>query len=140
MDTKKATAEYRLQQWAQIIHERANSGLSVRAYCERIGIHENTYYYRQNKLRETACKELARETGGSQLAPHGGGESQAKSLMPIGQKAVVWAGINTKSISDSDSFGSSIKISREGWTVTVEPGTDCNQLSEVLKAVSRSCC
>ena len=52
-------AEYRQAQWAKIIQDKNNSGLSVKAYCESVGLHENTYYYRLKKLRESACEELS---------------------------------------------------------------------------------
>ena len=43
MNTKYIAAEYRLSQWAQIMKERKETGLSIRAYCEGRGIHENTF-------------------------------------------------------------------------------------------------
>jgi hypothetical protein len=32
--------------------------VSIREYCEDSGIHENTYFYWQRKLRESACLGL----------------------------------------------------------------------------------
>lgn len=52
-------AEYRSVQWAKIINNRNESGLSIKAFCESAGIRENCYYYWQKKLRETAYQELA---------------------------------------------------------------------------------
>ena len=63
MNTKLVTAELRISHWAGIMKERSDSGLSVRAYCEREGFHENIYYYWQRKLREAACKQLSGEKG-----------------------------------------------------------------------------
>ena len=64
MNTREIAAEYRLSHWAQIMHERKESGLSIRAFCKNAGLHENVYYYWQRKLREASCEELAlrRET------------------------------------------------------------------------------
>jgi transposase-like protein len=45
------------------MHERKESGLSVKAFCEGAGIHENSYYYWQKKLREAACGELSENQG-----------------------------------------------------------------------------
>lgn len=59
MNTRAIAAEYRLSHWGQIIRERMESGLSVRAYCENAGFHENVYYYWQRKLREAACEQLS---------------------------------------------------------------------------------
>jgi hypothetical protein len=36
------------------MHDRAEKGLSVRAYCQSAGIRENTYFYWQHKLRDAA--------------------------------------------------------------------------------------
>ena len=58
MNTRDIASEYRLAHWAQVTRERAERGLSVRAYCGETGIHENTYFYWQRKLREAACLEM----------------------------------------------------------------------------------
>jgi len=58
INTREITSEYRLSHWAGVIQERNTSGLSVKAYCESIGIHTNVYFYWQRKIRETACREL----------------------------------------------------------------------------------
>jgi putative transposase len=58
MNTREIADEYRLSHWAQVMHERVEKGLSIRAYCEEIGIHENTYFYWQRKLREAACTRV----------------------------------------------------------------------------------
>ena len=58
MDTKKITTEYRLSQWAKIVQERSNSGLSIKVFCENAGMRETTYYYWLKKLREKACETL----------------------------------------------------------------------------------
>ena len=63
MDTKKIALEYRMSHWAQIMQNRIKSGLSIKAFCEKAGFHENIYYYWQRKLREAACEELAKIRG-----------------------------------------------------------------------------
>ena len=60
MSTRYIAEEHRLAHWAGIVRDRAESGLSIRAYCESAGFHENNYYYWQKKLREAACEELVR--------------------------------------------------------------------------------
>jgi hypothetical protein len=60
VNTKEIAAEYRLTRWAGIIEERQESGLTIKAFCERSGFHENIYYYWQKKLREAAYNELQR--------------------------------------------------------------------------------
>ena len=51
-NTREITKEYRLSHWAGIMRERSQSGLSVKAFCRRIGICGNTYFYWQRKLRD----------------------------------------------------------------------------------------
>ena len=46
--------EYRMKQWASIVRQCRESGLSNREFCRLNGISEKTYYYRLRKLRETA--------------------------------------------------------------------------------------
>jgi len=56
MDTKLATTQVRLQQWAAIVRERKESGLKVDDYCEAHNISRNAYYYWLRKLREAALE------------------------------------------------------------------------------------
>ena len=58
MNTREIAEEYRLSHWSQIMQERSQSGMSIRAYCKSGGIHENVYYYWQKRLREAACEQL----------------------------------------------------------------------------------
>jgi len=59
MNTKNAVVEYRLTNWAQMIHDRDCSGLSVSAYCESVGMATHVYYYRLRKVREAACERAS---------------------------------------------------------------------------------
>lgn len=49
---RETTQRIRLNQWAGMIRERQNSGMSVRKWCKENGINEKAYYYRQRKVRE----------------------------------------------------------------------------------------
>ena len=42
---------YRAQNWAMVIQECSNSGLSNREFCRQRGISEKTFYYWLRKLR-----------------------------------------------------------------------------------------
>ena len=50
---------YRMEQWREIIQECQKSGLSNRAYCERHGISEKTYYYWLRKVRRAVMERTA---------------------------------------------------------------------------------
>ena len=54
--------EYRTQNWAMVIQECSNSGLSNREFCRQRGISEKTYYYWLQKLRSQMA-----EVAGPQL-------------------------------------------------------------------------
>jgi hypothetical protein len=58
MNTNAIAKELRLSHWAGIMRERTESGLSIKAFCENAGFHENIYFYWQRKLREVACTSL----------------------------------------------------------------------------------
>ena len=46
--------EYRLQNWADVIRECQESGLSNKEFCAQRGISEKTYYYWLRKVRTAA--------------------------------------------------------------------------------------
>ena len=48
--------EYRAQNWAMLIQECNNSGLSNREFCRQRGISEKTYYYWLRKLRSQVAE------------------------------------------------------------------------------------
>ena len=60
MDTKAITKEYRLTQWRQQIRDHKASGLSVREYCEQMGLSENSYYYWLKQLRKAASDQISK--------------------------------------------------------------------------------
>ena len=65
MNTRNAMTEYRLSSWVKMVQDRDCSGLSIKEYCENIGIAKHVYYYRLKKVREAACDELAKVQRGS---------------------------------------------------------------------------
>lgn len=54
MDTKLATAKIRIRQWAEIIKDRCDSGMTVDVYCEKHGLSRNSYFYWLRKVRQEA--------------------------------------------------------------------------------------
>ena len=69
MDTRKATKEYRLSKWAQIVQSRIDSGQNVEEFCQAAGITKNAYFYWQRKLREAACTELVKAEDPKNIVP-----------------------------------------------------------------------
>ncbi len=62
MDAKLATREFRLQQWMAIFHDRSESGLTIKQYCEERGISRDSYFYWQKIARNSAIKNSNRTT------------------------------------------------------------------------------
>ena len=42
----------REHQWLTMVNEQKRSGLTIKAWCSENGISENSFYYRQHKLRK----------------------------------------------------------------------------------------
>jgi putative transposase len=116
MNTRRIAAEYRLTQWAQAMQERRDKGQSVRVYCEESGIHENTYYYWQRKLREAACAGLE-----TTVLPDG------KSLVPRG-----WTALSVKEETDT---GHGLTVEVGGCRIKVLAETDTALLTKVCRAL-----
>jgi len=57
----------KLSQWGAMVREREESGLSVQAYCEQVGIAAKTYYYRLHRLREAAVEQARSEAAQPEL-------------------------------------------------------------------------
>ena len=53
MNTKLATSQIRLKNWAAIIQDRKQSGLSVNDYCSQHQLSRDAYYYWLRKIKET---------------------------------------------------------------------------------------
>ncbi len=52
MDAQQLTHEYRLSQWAPIIHTCRTSGMTVKAWCQENNINEKQFFYWQRRVRE----------------------------------------------------------------------------------------
>lgn len=53
----------RMNEWGQLIHERQQSGQSVRVWCQQNGIRENSYYYWLRIIREESLRETESRSG-----------------------------------------------------------------------------
>ncbi|WP_154669408.1 IS66 family insertion sequence element accessory protein TnpA [Ruminiclostridium cellobioparum] len=51
MDTRLATTNIRIQQWAAVFKAKAELGLTVDEYCDQNGITRNAYYYWLRRAR-----------------------------------------------------------------------------------------
>ena len=57
MNTKLATRQIRLNEWAAIIKDCKASGQKVDIYCEQHGLSRDAYYYWLRKVKEAALTQ-----------------------------------------------------------------------------------
>lgn len=122
INTREIAEEYRMSHWAQVMKERNASGMSIRAYCKSIGLHENVYYYWQRKLREAAY-EATTETkeAGRRLIPQApSGWTLCETTKPEPEKNTV-----------------QIEIGKS--RVTVHVGTNQELLSSICRMLVSIC-
>ena len=121
VNTREIAEEYRLSHWTKIMRERTESGLSIKAFCQREGMNANTYFYWQRKLREAACQGL----------PTTSRNNAAKELVPSG-----WA---VCSVADTNTKEPPVSIEIGKGKITVEAGFDPELLTKVCRVLTSLC-
>ena len=58
MNDRASVSQVRMQQWANIIRNQKESGLTIDAFCEANNISKNRFFYWQKKIRETAIQAV----------------------------------------------------------------------------------
>ena len=104
----------RMNEWKQLIHERQQSGQSVRAWCLQNGIHENSYYYWLSIIREAALCEAEKKSG---------------ALVRVEPEKLA-----VETVSPQSSSGG-IVIRAHGVEVEFPSGTDIEMLAAFVKAL-----
>ena len=102
----------RINEWRQLIHERQQSGQSVRAWCLQNGIRENSYYYWLRIIRREALRETENRSG-----------------------ALVRVEPEVETVSPQPSSGG-IVIRTHGVEAEFPSGTDIGILAAFVKAIS----
>jgi hypothetical protein len=65
MTAREAKRQYRLKEWANMIEDRGQSGLTIRAWCSQNEISIRSYYYWLKQVREYAAMSMTSENGKS---------------------------------------------------------------------------
>ena len=135
-NTKEIATEYQMGQWAEVMRDRATSGLNIRAYCRREGIHPNRYHYWQRKLRETAINTANPKFGllrdkAETIAPVPAGWTQVTAIED--------ENINNESIADKTTASSEVTIEIGKCRVTAKDDTNTELLSKVFKVLVNLC-
>ena len=129
MNTREIAQEYRQSHWAQIMRDRRESELSIKAYCERTGITENAYYYWLRKLRETACEGLRAVQGSPQparLSPSVFTEVKLSDQPDFPEAAIMGR--------------SYVCVEAAGIRLTAGSEYPVEKLTELVGGVMRACC
>lgn len=125
MNTREIATEYRLSHWAQIMRERVDSGLSIKAFCANAGFHENVYFYWQRKLREATCEQLA-EVRTKQMELTAPGFTEVKF-----PEATVQS-------SEPEATGC-LRVEASGVQITADSTYPIDKLAVLLRELTRSC-
>ena len=107
----------RMNEWRQLIHERQQSGQSVRAWCLQNGIRENSYYYWLRIIREEALRET---------------ENRSGALVRVEPEKLA-----AETVSSQPSSGR-IVIRAHGVEAEFPSGTDIGILAAFVKALSHA--
>jgi len=118
MDVQKIAVQFRLNEWAELVRERASSGQSVKAFCNENGISESTYYHRLRRVRLAACTEII--------------ERQRSE-----PQAINWAQVTEMPTSVTSRETLTIEIS--GCKIEVTQNTDAELLAKTCR-ILRSIC
>ena len=107
----------RMNEWRQLIHERQQSGQSVRTWCLQNGIRENSYYYWLRIIREEALRET---------------ENRSSALVRVEPEKLAAETVSSRSSSGE------IVIRAHGVEAEFPTGTDIGMLAAFVKALSHA--
>ena len=133
--TREATNEYRMRQWAQIIEERNQSGLTIADYCKAEGLTVHGYYYWLRKLRAEALSAMkSSEELGTALIPTEAIYASSKAI-PSGWTVCEAAPEAPIRVNNPGAIQIEIGKSR----LTVHPEMNLELLSQVCKVLCAIC-
>ena len=107
----------RINEWRQLIHERQQSGQSVRAWCLQNGIRENSYYYWLRIIRREALRET---------------ENRSGALVRVKPEKLAVETVSPQPSSEG------IVIRTHGVEAELPSGTDIGILAAFVKAISHA--
>ena len=132
INTREIAAELRLSHWAGIMQERTREGLSIKAFCRKIGICQNTYFYWQRRVRAAVCQSFPTQPSELIVKPQTKPDKIDKALIPKG-----WAICEPAPEVAVDEKPLSIEIG--GCRVLVNESVNPELLSKVCKVLVGLC-
>lgn len=127
VNTREIASEYRLTHWAQVMQERVQSGLTIKAYCKQMGICGNTYFYWQRKVRTVAAAELGLSVCDEARPPQ-----VSFSAVRVVGAAVCPTAMETRALGQ-------LHIDTGGVQLTADSTYPVEQLAQLVHALKRSC-
>lgn len=127
VNTREIASEYRLTHWAQVLQERAQSGLTIKVYCKQIGISTNTYFYWQRRVHVAAANEM--------------GLCVCKEAQPpqVSFSAVRVVGAAACPTAMETGAPGQLHIDTGGVQLTADSTYPVEQLAQLVHALKRSC-
>lgn len=119
VDIQKLNKSVRLNDWAQMVRQCRNSGMTVSAWCAENGINPKTYYYRFKRVCEAIPKEL----------------KPGKLPMPQETKKTVFAEVAPI----RRSANAAITVQFNGAEIQICNGADAETIEVALLALSKIC-
>ena len=126
MTSKEQARKVRLEQWAQVMQTRKESGKSVRAWCVANNINEKTFYYWQRKLRLAACDHISKR---EEHMPCLSADRARTGLIPTG-----WTQVATKMPASG-----ALTIEIGYIKIQATQNTDMDLLTKVCQALVPPC-
>ena len=132
----------RINEWRQLIHERQQSGQSVRTWCLQNGIRENSYYYWRRIIREEALRETENRSGmlvrvePERLASGAGSVRSGSGSIAIQAQDMTNKLSSGVDVASAQPASGGIVIRAHGVETEFPLGTDIGFLAAFVKAIS----
>jgi hypothetical protein len=122
----------RLQEWAEMVTECRNSGMTVRAWCAANGVVPKTYYSRRSRLREVLFEE-GKKTG-ALVVPEEAALTTLSDPQPV--FAALPMPVAQTSAGNSDSR-SAVTVHIGSYAADVHHGADAETVEMVMRMLMR---
>ena len=131
MTGKELAQKVRMEQWAEIMRIRIESGEPVRRWCAENNINEKTYYYWQRKLRQTTCDYIRKQKESLENTGLQCSENIRTNIIPTR-----WTQVSSKTkIEKTESIENTVIIEIGSIKVQAKEKTDMELLSKVCKTL-----
>jgi len=121
MDIQKLNKSGRLDDWANMVSQCRNSGMTVSAWCKEHGVSIKTYYYRLKRL----CEAIPEQAKPDNLP------------LPSGEAEPLFAEVTPAERTKRSSAVINIRLGNT--QVEIYNGADAVTIETALRALSRIC-